>query len=202
MNIVWPWYVTFEKDVFEYFANLWNYNYSTLNCVICGNRQNKRLTIFKFLTFQLRPFDQGCILSVEKTKMQNFVSGCSFLRAPSGMSWGKMRKLPKISAQSVSYLDWPEVSRSRTILAKSVMKVKPETVELSGEKTAPKYTFSFPAKVNFQFSQRWEDSLRKLLDENFDPRHRQSGWVGYISYINPRFCHLHRTQATVRTNRT
>ena len=86
-----------------------------------------------------------------------------------------MRKLPKISAQSVSYLDWPEVSRSRTILAKSVMKVKPETVELSGEKTAPKYTFSFPAKVNFQFSQRWEDSLRKLLDENFDPRHRQSG---------------------------
>ena len=48
------------------------------------------------------------------------------------------------------------------------MKVKPETVELSGENRAPKYSFSFPAKVNFQFSQRWEDSIRKLLDENFD----------------------------------
>ena len=102
---------------------------------------------------------------------------CLWLLIFAGAAWDELRENAEIGENigPISKLTSKLRRKLSYILAKSVMKVKPETVELSGEKTAPKYTFSFPAKVNFQFSQRWENSIQKLLDENFDSRHRQSG---------------------------
>ena len=97
---------------------------------------------------------------------------CLWLLIFAGAEWDELRENTEIAENigpiSKLYLKLGGSEPNKSILAKSVMKVKPETIELSGEKVAPKHSFSFPAKVNFQFSQRWEDSIQKLLDENFD----------------------------------
>ena len=114
--------------------------------------------------------------------MPSSVCGCSYLRAPSGTRLSITERFtrrlgPLVSKLYVNMHTLPHLFLS----AKAVMEVTPEVSELSNDaknehqRTEPKFSFSFPPKVNFQFSQWWEDSIINMLSVSFNMRLPQPG---------------------------